>query len=274
VTRAHPTIPRRIIQTAKSKSLPAIEKAAATNMRLLHPDWEHVLLDDADVTAFVRKEFPQYQATFDGFDRNIQRFDFFRYLAVYRFGGFYFDLDVFLSKSLEPLLEKGCVFPYEELTLNSFLRRQYGLDWEIGNYAFGAAAGDPFLGAIIENCVRAQRDPAWVAPMMDVIPALFRTDFYVLNTTGPGLITRTMAENPQLAANLTVLFPDNVCEEESWHKFGHYGVHLMAASWRGRGGFLRRRLALLWETRLRARQLRESLQLGIRRSVNTSARPA
>src|SRR5439155_988054 len=83
--------------------------------------------------------------------------------------------------------------------------RHLHIDWEIGNYAFGAAPGHPFLRAIIENCVRAQEDPAWVEPMMAGIPRPFRSGFDVLNTTGPGLVTRTLAENPQLARTVNVL---------------------------------------------------------------------
>ena len=97
-------------------------KAAAANLKLLHPGWEHLYFDDGDIRRFVSAEFPQYQAVFDGFPRTIQRIDFFRYLAVFRFGGFYFDLDVFLSESLSRLLDCGCVFPFEELTANRFLR--------------------------------------------------------------------------------------------------------------------------------------------------------
>src|SRR5438105_2901732 len=36
------------------------------------------------------------------------------------------------------------------------------MDWDLGNYAFGAAAGHPLLRAISDNCVRAQTDLGWV----------------------------------------------------------------------------------------------------------------
>ena len=116
-----------------------------------------MFFDEARVQAFIDQEFPQYRVVFDSFRFPIQRYDFFRYLAVYRHGGFYFDLDVMLASGLSDLLEFGCVFPFEALTLNEFLRNHHNMDWEIGNYAFGAAAGHPFLEAIIENCVRAKR---------------------------------------------------------------------------------------------------------------------
>jgi len=260
-------IPTRLIQTGKTRQLRLVEEAALAGLTALNPGWEHVYFTDPDVEAFIDREFPQHRAIFDGFKYPIQKFDFFRYLAVYRLGGFYFDLDVFFARGLSDLTSSSCVFPFEELTISRHLRQAHGMDWEIGNYGFGAAPGHPFLGAVIDNCVRAQKDPAWVAPMMAGIPALFRTDFEVLNTTGPGLISRTLAERPELARQVTVLFPDDACDSRTWHQFGHYGVHLMAASWRTRGGWVRRRLARFWENRTRREQLRESQRLGKRRAL-------
>ena len=264
------TIPKRIIQTGKSRTLPLVEQAAVANLTCLNPEFDYVYFDDDGLEAFVNHEFPEYRSIMDRFPHRIQRFDFFRYLAVYRLGGFYFDLDVFLARGIGDLTAFSCVFPFEELTLNRHLRSVHAIDWEIGNYAFGAAAGHPFLRAIIDNCIRAQKDPAWVAPMQASIPWLFRSGFEVLNTTGPGLVTRTLAENPELAAQVNVLFPDDVCDERNFHKFGTYGVHLMAASWRGRGNFLKRKLALLWEDRTRKRLKIESLRRGPRRSISAS----
>jgi inositol phosphorylceramide mannosyltransferase catalytic subunit len=264
-------IPHRIIQTGKTRELPPLAKAAAVNLRLLHSDWDYLFFDDRDVGRFVSREFPKYQTAFENFTYPIQRFDFFRYLAVYRLGGFYFDLDVFLSRELSELLSDRCVFPFEELTLNRFLRRRYNMDWEIGNYAFGAEPGHPFLAAVIENCVRAQRDANWVKPMMGGIPRIFHSEFSVLNTTGPGVLSRTYAENPDLAALMKILFPENVCDEATWHKFGSFGVHLMNGSWREKGGFVYRRLAGWWESRCKGNLLAESLRLGPTRSNTRDA---
>jgi len=232
----------------------------------LHPDFEYRFFDDHQVNAFIRSEFPEYLDVFDRFAFRIQKYDFFRYLAVYRLGGFYFDLDVFFACSLDELPLATCIFPFEELTVSRYLRR-HGIDWEIGNYAFGAVAGHPFLHAVIENCVRAQREPAWVEPMMQHIPRLFRSEFYVLNRTGPGLISRTLVENPDLAKDVNILFPDDVCDEQTWHQFGNFGVHLQEGSWRAKNGYVRRRLANLWEARARRRLHRESRGLGKSRQV-------
>jgi inositol phosphorylceramide mannosyltransferase catalytic subunit len=259
------TIPQRLIQTARSRNLPPLARAAARNIQLLHPDWEYSFFDDNDVARFVDGEFPQYRAVFDSFPHRIQRFDFFRYLAILRHGGFYLDLDVLLSESLADLLPHHCVFAFEELTLNRYLRREHGIDWEIGNYAFGAAAGHPFIAAIVENCVRAQRDRTWLKRMLADIPAPFRSRYHVLNSTGPGLVTRTLVEQPDAARDVTVLYPDDVCDCESWHQFGRYGIHLMEGSWRN-GAYLTRKAAQVWENWTRRRLLVESRMLGHRRS--------
>jgi hypothetical protein len=263
------SIPRRIIQTAKCRTLPLKQQAMSASLRLLHPDYDYCFFDDDDVDAFVGREFPQYRRVFDAYPSNIQRFDFFRYLAVYRLGGFYFDLDVILARALGPLLETGCVFPFEGLTFSRLLRG-LGMDWELGNYAFGASAGHPFLAAVIDNCVRGQQQPAWVTPMMAGVPPLSRAEHHVLYTTGPGLVSRTLAENRGLAAGMTVLFPEDVCDARTWNVFGTFGVHLMEGAWRPGVGFLRRRLAQKWEARVLAGIIRESRRLGKTRRLTAA----
>lgn len=258
-------IPARLIQTAPTRDLPPLARAAAASLRLHHPGWEHLLFDDQDITRFVATEYPEHRATLEEFPHPVQRADFFRYLAVHRLGGFYLDLDVILEAPLDDLRSLGAVFPFEELSLSRHLRDAHGIDWEIGNYAFGATPGHPFLAAVIRDCVRARRERAWREPMFRRIPRWFHRDFEVLNTTGPGLLTRTFAENPEATVDVTVLQPApdcDVCDPENWHRFGRHGVHLMAGSWRPRAGRWRRRLRLAWESRLRRRLLACSRALG------------
>ncbi|WP_348260836.1 glycosyltransferase [Telmatobacter sp. DSM 110680] len=261
-------IPKRIIQTGKVFPQSLRIKAMVSNLRLLNPDFEYVFFDDPAVETFIDTEFPQYRAVFDGFKFAIQRFDFFRYLVVYRFGGFYFDLDVLLAHSLSPLLEYESVFSFEGLTFSRYLRDRYNIDWEIGNYAFGAAAGHPFLLAVIENCIRAQADPDWAKPMLRDVPPLSKEEFFVLYTTGPGMVTRTLAEQAELGKTVKVLFPEDVCDLRSWNHFGEFGVHMMDATWRLNKGRLRRRLAGYLEIRRLRRLMEENRALGRTRKHN------
>jgi len=262
-------IPPRIIQTARHRELTLKQRAFTANVRLFNPDYEWRFFDDVDADRFVATEFPQFYRVFDSFLFPIQRYDFFRYLAVYRLGGFYFDLDVLLASELGELRSNSCVFPFEGLTF-SHLLRDYGMDWELGNYAFGAAAGHPFLAAVIDNCVRAQRDPAWVNPMMSGVPLFSRSVHHILYSTGPGLLSRTFAENPTLASTVSVLFPDDVCDIQSWNRFGRFGIHLMEGTWRPQTSFLHRRLALAWEALVAIKRHRESRRLGRTRNIPTA----
>jgi hypothetical protein len=274
-------IPRRIIQiwgtlsvtspvstTDKSTDPPLFAKASAANLRLLNPTFEYLFFDDSRIEQFIDDEFPQYRPVFDAFSARIQRYDFFRYLAVYHFGGFYFDSDVFLASGLENLLEFGCVFPFEHLSIHSFLCEQYGMDWEIGNYAFGAAAGHPFLEAVIKNVVRAQRHPEWPKAMMKSIPRMFRSEYLVLDTTGPGLVSRTLAEYPGAGEEVKVLFPEDVRDQNSWFRFGNYGVHLQYSSWRKQDRLLRRVLHRHWLSMTRQALLKKNLKRGAKRSLD------
>jgi hypothetical protein len=264
-------IPARIIHIYSApvdqpEELPLFNRAALANSRLLHPNFDHVFFGRREMEDFLTKEFPQFRDVMASFPQPIQRFDFFRYLAVYRLGGFYFDLDVFLAKSLKPLLNYECIFAFEELTISNFLRQRFSLDWELANYGFGAAPGNPFLAAVIGNCIRGLHEPAWAQRMLQDIPRLFRAPFVAPFTTGPGAVSRTFAENPELRRNVTVLFPGNVCNQTTWHQFGDFGVHLMQSSWRKKEGLLRRRAARWWENFRRSRQVRLSNRLGPARS--------
>lgn len=270
LTSVEQVIPQRIIQTGRSRDLPLLHRAVAANLRLLNPDFEYCFFDDSDVVRFFESEFPEYRRLFESFRFPIQKFDFFRYLAVYRYGGFYLDLDVLLAAGILPLIDHACVFPFEDLNISAFLRRRYKMDWTIGNYAFGARAGDPFLRQVIQNCVRAHESPEWVKPALQGIPRLFRDDFFVLSTTGPLLLSRTLAEHPDLAEKVTVLFPDDVRCAATWHKFGQIGVHLMEGSWRESDRAVRRRLRLLWEWWIVRKCMKESARLGARRRTARS----
>lgn len=263
----HSTIPKRIIQTSKSRELSLIEKAVAANVRLLNPDFEYLHFDDQQVEEFIQREFPEYRKVFDAFPVRIQKYDFFRYLAVYRLGGFYFDMDVLLASSLSELLVYECVFPFEALTINHYLRTEHGMDWEVGNYAFGAAPGHPFLLAIIENCTRAQKDLGWLQCMARSVPRMFHEDYTVLYTTGPLLVSRTLAEFSGAGGHVKVLFPEDVCDAKNWNRFGHFGVHLRQGGWRISKGFFKTRLQRYWELLMTKKMFAESRKIGKERTL-------
>jgi hypothetical protein len=261
-------IPKLIIQTGPPH-IPLLLKSATVTARLLHPDFEYRFYDDTMIEAFLAEHFPELRTEYHSFPLRIQKYDFFRYLAVYRFGGFYLDLDVFLTRDLAPLLGSMCVFPFEELAARPYFWTHFQMDWQIGNYAFGAEPGHPFLAATIENCLRAKHSPTWVKPMMKGVPRILRDDVYVLNTTGPGMLSRTLAENLHLSRSIHILFPDDVCDDRCWHQFGDYGVHNMAGSWRPGLNLPERLYIRLWTQRKLRRMLAEGRARGKTRGIGS-----
>lgn len=268
-------IPKRIIQfrcikgTSNNAELPPLSRAVVANIKLLNPDFEYQFFDDIRMESFVRENFPEHWDLFCAFRFPIQRFDFFRYLAIYDQGGFYFDLDVLLSSSLADLLKSGCVFPFERLTWSRHMREQLGMDWETSNYAFGAAPQHPFIGAVIQNCVRAQTDRAWMMEPLRGLPWPLREELEVIYSTGPGLISRTFAEYDRHGdAPVRILFPSDVCDKKRcWNLFGNYGIHLGEGSWRARHGSIKRRWLNYLGKRNEAQAIRWSKKLGPTRTV-------
>ena len=104
--------------------------------------------------------------------------------------------------------------------------------------------------------------------MTNSLPRLLREELFVIYTTGPGLVSRTLAEYPDAASEITVLFPDNVCDKERcWNLFGKYGVHLGGGSWRTQHGFLRNRLISFWGKLNERRAIEYARGLGKNRSL-------
>ena len=84
----------------------------------------------------------------------IQKIDFFRYLCVYYYGGFYFDIDMDINKSIAPLCKYECVFPTKSYIKNDLLNfKSQNMNILLGNYAFGASPKHPFLKLCIENII-------------------------------------------------------------------------------------------------------------------------
>lgn len=224
-------IPRRIIQTWKTRELPPRFGAAADRLRRLHPGFEYLLFDDPAVEQLVEAHYPEHLGLFRSFAFPIQRIDLFRMLAVHHLGGFYFDLDVELEEPIDELVVHRAVFPFECLNSDAILRRS-GYDGIIGQYGFGACAGEPFLEKVVANMHRAARSPAWAAVPNALDPGA-REQRIVLYTTGPVLVTRTYVDEPDLAEHITVLFSSRPTEPAGWHRFGRFGRHWMAGTWHG-----------------------------------------
>lgn len=99
-------IPKIIFQTWKSRTdLPTNFAYWSQTFRDKNPSFTYRIWDDVDNRAFIANTFPWFLPTYDAFPAEIYRADAVRYFFLYRFGGFYADLDTECLKPLDPVLD-------------------------------------------------------------------------------------------------------------------------------------------------------------------------
>jgi mannosyltransferase OCH1-like enzyme len=186
------TIPAILHQTWKSAQLPGDLERYRASWKALNPALDHRFYDDAACLQFVCAEFPQYVGLYRSLPFAIQRADLFRYLAVYRHGGIYADVDMECLRPIARFLAcPGALFSVEaQLTARRQRELGYARPYQIANCMFAAPPRHPFLRAIIERaaalCAQPISSPAEVE-----------------DTTGPRMLTRLFYETQP--ANVFVL---------------------------------------------------------------------
>jgi mannosyltransferase OCH1-like enzyme len=219
-------IPKRIICTHISQhTLEPKLKYCMHLMQEMHPEWEFLFFSDGDCRDFIKKELPDYLELYDWYPRPVLKADLFRLLAVYRLGGFYLDTDFLLKKPLDPLCKQRAVFAFEhevnakefDLRYPSWMRtREETLT--LANYAFGAEARHPFVGAILDELVARTES----LERENVV------DLDVLHATGPDAVTTVYYRELERWRDVKMLKSKEM-------GLGSYGVHLVHGVWRQDG---------------------------------------
>lgn len=89
------SIPRTIYSTWKSKThLDSKKKACVHSIRKANKNFRHIIHDDTDCENFVREHYPQYYDLYNDLELPVQKADFWRYLIIYHYGGWYCDMDI------------------------------------------------------------------------------------------------------------------------------------------------------------------------------------
>jgi len=171
-------IPKIIHQvwSNKIRPLPFFFKELSETWRIVYPDWDYILWDDATMDAFVKEHYPEYYSCYQSFPYDVQRWDTVRYLFLYQQGGMYVDFDYEAIEPLDDIFENhSCCFasePREHAQL-------FGKDVYINNGLIITKPNHPFIRAIID-CVMKQypSDRVYSGKLEEV-----------LLTTGPLMVT-------------------------------------------------------------------------------------
>lgn len=208
-----------IIQTWKTKNIPKKYELFVKKIKELNPKSKYIFFSDADINKFVKDKFPEYYDIYVKLPYKIQKIDFFRYLAIYFYGGVYLDLDISLTKTLLNIdKDKICKFPLEYNQNSDEILQKQGFNGLIGNYAFYAPKKSHFIKKIIDNIVTNRIN-------LDNLNLDYKK--MIFYTTGPVLVTQTYIDyehKEKIKLLKTKPFMN--------HQFGNYGRHHLMGSWK------------------------------------------
>ena len=221
-------IPKIIIQTWKTTNIPKRYKDLVASVEKYNPTYKYLLFTDDDIEVFLKKNYPDYYETYLKLPVFIQKIDFFRYIAIYHYGGFYFDLDIECFKSLDPLLNYDSVFGIDtHLGTICFGDRfrdfcDKGCTFFVGQYAFGAKKENEFIKILIDNI---HNNIDIILDDYDKLTNKKNLE-YVYVTTGPDYVTKLYYDYP----NNDLI---KILEHEQGQTFGDYARHKYMGTWKG-----------------------------------------
>ena len=223
------SIPKIIIQTWKTKMIPIKYKDDVKSCSIYNSNYEFKFFSDEDIDDFLEDFYPEWYETYNKLPIKIQKIDFFRYIAIYHFGGFYLDLDMTVYKNFDDLLEYECIFPIDQHIdcsnnfmprFNEICEKEPSLKNIIGQYAFGARKNNDFIKLLIDN----------IHENIDAIIENYNNSLeYVYSTTGPDYVTNVYIDyihNQYNKNKITILYNENK------QHFGDYARHNYYGTWK------------------------------------------
>ncbi len=215
-------IPKTIHLTSRDKNLSEFHESLLQRLIALHPGWEVRLWDDGENDAFVRSEFPAHLDAFRALPFPVMRADLVRYMYMVVHGGWYFDTDYEIHRSVESLSHHRLILPKSREADD---KDAYGSGrlW-LGNAVFASQPGEPF----------------WT----DLLAAFFSKPLPerlgregIMQTTGPIFLTNVYFSNIEKYAHAylperSLFHPDSdLTTPQDLERSGGYGIHRCTGSW-------------------------------------------
>ena len=159
-----------------------------------YPSWEYILWDQQKMNDFIIKFYPQYWEKYNDFPYNIQRWDIIRYLILYKYGGMYADLDYESLRPLDSILsDQTCCFACE----STYNDEKGNLLQYFNNALILSSPKHFFIKAIID----------YIFSDKIIIRFGLSKSQYVLNTTGPLMITKLYHSLPNSRKKKVYIIP-------------------------------------------------------------------
>ena len=219
-------IPKIIIQTWKSKDIPDKYKEDIDSVKKYNNDFKILFFDDNDIETFLKKNYPQYYESYMKLPVKIQKIDYFRYIAIYHYGGFYLDLDMTCLYPLDELLNYDCIFPVDTNLNNNNCRKirfnnmcNNNMKIVLGQYAFAAKPKNEFIKLLIDTIHNN------VDKYIEDNEKKGNKRIYVYTSTGPDFVTN-------LYMNYANKSSVHILEYKDGQYFGKYAKHNHYGTWK------------------------------------------
>jgi len=202
----------------------------ALSWQNLHRDWEYILWTDEMNRNFIGEHFPSFLAIYDSYPHSIQRVDAVRYFVLYKYGGFFIDMDFECLSNIDPIIgDVDCVFGKEPVEHSIAHDKSY----IISNAFMGATPCCRFFNALCNELTQNRH-------ITDHI------NDNILETTGPFMLSRLYEQwewkeeiglldapliYPLTKAELIEL-QEGPQQQHLLKKLkGAYGIHYYAGTW-------------------------------------------
>jgi len=158
-------IPRIIHQTFYDKVLPPELEHNVKQIREMNPNWDYRFYDDSDIVEFISVNYsPKILEYFFRIDQSYgaARADLFRYLLMFKVGGFYLDIKSNTTKPLDSVLHDADQFLLSIWNSQNGEYQGWGKHYELREFGgdefqqwfIACSPGHPFLRSVIENVLQ------------------------------------------------------------------------------------------------------------------------
>lgn len=235
---------KNIIQTWKNKTIPYKYHSGINSLKNHNPDYNFIFFTDTDIEVFLKNNYPEYHNTYLLLPHKIQKIDFFRYVAVYHYGGYYFDLDISADDKLDKLNTKNNVayFPIdmhinEKNDEQPRFKKYADLGFLVGQYAFYAPKYHPFIKSLIDGIynniqkyISINNKQFLAEPKVLEGKASRAIEQYIYDTTGPDYVTQKFIKYMGTIEYRN--YPVHILKHPSNQKFGQYASHNYFGTWK------------------------------------------
>ena len=198
-------IPKTIHQIWYSeKPLPETFLPLISSWREFNPGYDYILWQKHEIDNFVKNYYSDKQRIFNDVLYDIQKADIARYIILNHVGGVYIDLDFECLKPIDGLIDSKAVC----LSLEPKSHGRVGKRQVIGNAFLASERMHPLIKILLKNVFAILLRKT---SLQDV--KLHDKFMYVLNSTGPNLLTRVFEayENHQDFSTDDIRLLPSVC---------------------------------------------------------------